>query len=1117
MDTKNGLHISYSGQKYPYNLEQLEALQLRFLAKEHAQWLQGEYVSFLRDAGVPEDEIRPMVLRELPGAVSILETEHDRLYFGQSGSGQPEPGSEGERLYNISKADLEEKQRVENERAAKENALEIARVEAEGGEPKLQKPKNVGPEVWHGFCSEVDCYNQLFRDQSAPGAEPDPVRRTEAVEARGQGEGGKGKPVGESKALCRSCAAAMAAAGVSAQSEKMKPAPGAQAFPKEGSNSGQGRGKAEASKPGTSSSGQGEGNPVPDPGGQSKENPGPSRGEELGGGGQVDPSASCRPKRSVASPDCGPVEGADEAGEDEKGPRSAEEAGGGAQESSRATENAESEQVKSVFSDLAEKYDLDMVTSDGASLSPGDIHARFSDHDALTPELRSNLRETLTSTGRGASRALGLAGAGMWANGVYEAFHDDTTSLDKAAALTAIVPFVGCGTQAGANAAGGQVDVVDTALCFTADALEMTPLWPVGLAVQGARFVAAEARTMGFPSADAFVDARDEGWQNRLEELRADGGMKKLVAKAAEVEHQQIEAHKAVVLHNAAEKIIEIENGDESDAVKQQMKTAAENAAAEQVESLSVNAREQSQAALHDYLVEESKQYNEEFIKQKVDIDQWKQPNWALELARLDSREDRESHISSFITALRYRNALPSVPSVDELRSDFQQARKDLEKEDQGGRQHDEPLDDDTEEPDKFRFGFPGQKGDPQQQQEHKQDAAQKTDEQTSSTTDGKDQSTSDLVQASDSALVPEESTEPPVGSLKGSSDQAGVVSPERSAETPDPAAVRVGVTDPAAVSAPGEAPVPAAAVPASGESGSPVVGGTPAKSAPAPAVDVAPVAGAFPPSEPVTGAVPASVNAAPGSGVSAPGDGTPAVAASVPAPASEGVQAPVDAALAAVPADASGAGAAVASVPVESVSAVGGGVPAEAVAAPAVDAVAVPVAVPVVGGVPAQPASASEAAEAAPASALASAPVAASASVSETAPAVAAPATEGVPVPVDGASAVAVADPALGAVAADAEPAPESVAPVSEGSVGVSDPAPVPVVAAVVPEADPAVSAPVQSPVSQDPVPAAVYVQEEQTPSAEQPAPVQEEQPAPVQEDSGVDQSGGWEGDGVS
>lgn len=41
VDTKNGLHISYSGQKYPYNLEQLEALQLRFLAKEHAQWLQG--------------------------------------------------------------------------------------------------------------------------------------------------------------------------------------------------------------------------------------------------------------------------------------------------------------------------------------------------------------------------------------------------------------------------------------------------------------------------------------------------------------------------------------------------------------------------------------------------------------------------------------------------------------------------------------------------------------------------------------------------------------------------------------------------------------------------------------------------------------------------------------------------------------------------------------------------------------------------------------------------------------------------------------------------------------------------------------------------------------------
>ncbi|MCC3770071.1 hypothetical protein K6I34_002478 [Streptomyces sp. UNOC14_S4] len=403
----------------------------------------------------------------------------------------------------------------------------------------------------------------------------------------------------------------------------------------------------------------------------------PGMSQWLAGKGWPDGNGVCstggspgRAKRSVNVCEQGRTE---EAGPAEEGKPSGE-----------VLESAEARQVEQVFGELAGKYGLKVVAPDGKQLSPSDIHARIRGYGKLSPEAKAKIRANLKSAGSTAKGALLVAGGVLWAKGVYDAFADDTTSLDKAAAITAIVPFVGCGTQAGAAAGHGRFDADDTAACFGADALLVTPLWPAGLTLHGARYFTDKWKEAQIPSITVFQQARDEAWKKTLDDFRASAdGLRKLVKTAADIERQQLEAEKAVILHNAAEKTVEVDKGGASAEAKKLLKWSTERTAREQIKELPRKLREQSDTAIRDALVERARQYNEEFIKQEVNIDRWKDESWQAALhGPSHSRADRQEYLDKLIQRLRDRDMLPPVPDASDLATDIDRARKALAQQD---------------------------------------------------------------------------------------------------------------------------------------------------------------------------------------------------------------------------------------------------------------------------------------------------------------------------------------------------------------------------------------------------------------------------------------------------
>ncbi|MGW1072944.1 hypothetical protein [Streptomyces sp. NPDC002537] len=346
--------------------------------------------------------------------------------------------------------------------------------------------------------------------------------------------------------------------------------------------------------------------------------------------------------------------------------------------SGEALENLEAKQIEQAFGELAGKYGLKVVAPDGKQLSPSEIHARIRGYSKLSPQAKATLRANLKSAGSTAKGALLVAGGVLWAKGIHDAFANDTTSLDKAAAITAIVPFVGCGTQAGAAADHGRFDADDTTACFGADALLVTPLWPAGITLHGARYFTEKWKEAQIPSITVFQQARDDAWKKSLDDFRTNG-LQKLVKSATEIESQQLEAEKAVILHNAAEKIVEIDKGGASADAKKLLKWSTERKAREQIKDLPQKLRKQSDTAIRDALVERAKQYNEEFIKQEVNISRWTEESWQAALhGPSQSREERQLYLDKLIQRLRDADMLPSVPDATTLDTDIERARKSL-------------------------------------------------------------------------------------------------------------------------------------------------------------------------------------------------------------------------------------------------------------------------------------------------------------------------------------------------------------------------------------------------------------------------------------------------------
>ncbi|MFJ8313462.1 MULTISPECIES: hypothetical protein [unclassified Streptomyces] len=132
-------------------------------------------------------------------------------------------------------------------------------------------------------------------------------------------------------------------------------------------------------------------------------------------------------------------------------------------------------------------------------------------------------------------------------------------------------------------------------------------------------------------------------------------------------------------LHNPAEKSAEIQKGGTSDAAKRLLTRSAERAAEDRVSELPQKVWQQFDTAIRDALVERARQYNEEFIKQEVDIDRWKDESWQTALhGPSHSREDRQEYLDKLTQRLRDTDMLPPVLDAKTLAPDIARAREAL-------------------------------------------------------------------------------------------------------------------------------------------------------------------------------------------------------------------------------------------------------------------------------------------------------------------------------------------------------------------------------------------------------------------------------------------------------
>ncbi|KAM3564225.1 hypothetical protein MY1884_000847 [Beauveria asiatica] len=114
---------------------------------------------------------------------------------------------------------------------------------------------------------------------------------------------------------------------------------------------------------------------------------------------------------------------------------------------------------------------------------------------------------------------LALDGAGLvaWGVGMVQAFTSNSTGWERAAAVTALVPFVGCGFNAIAESQTGEgIDVIDQMLCITADMLLFAPLAPFAFVVKVFRVMHGLFKTKSVPKAEEVQETRDKAWSKIL-------------------------------------------------------------------------------------------------------------------------------------------------------------------------------------------------------------------------------------------------------------------------------------------------------------------------------------------------------------------------------------------------------------------------------------------------------------------------------------------------------------------------------------------------------------------------------------------------------------------------
>ncbi|WP_169813678.1 glycosyltransferase [Nocardia pseudobrasiliensis] len=314
------------------------------------------------------------------------------------------------------------------------------------------------------------------------------------------------------------------------------------------------------------------------------------------------------------------------------------------------------------FQRLAGQHGLRVVARNGSVVSPRDIHVRFEGYMKLSPQTKAKFTNNLRTAGKAAGGAAAAAGVALWAKGMYDTFSsDDAASWDKAAAITAIVPFVGCAVRATADSdrsSTGQ-NALELTKCLAMDALALSPLWPAVVVYAVVDFFVNQWKQAQIPSLADFEQARKSAWEKYVKES---GGLEGRLQAAYVAITQQYEAEKAIVLHNAAVQTVDQElkfraeqgspgrpNGEADEQDTTDPQTVLRRTDRKIQAKLAELQQKLSGDAVLKAMREEAGVFTDKFIAESVDIDRWKSERWLFGT----SKQERQNQLNRIAARLR--------------------------------------------------------------------------------------------------------------------------------------------------------------------------------------------------------------------------------------------------------------------------------------------------------------------------------------------------------------------------------------------------------------------------------------------------------------------------------
>ncbi|KAK2592628.1 hypothetical protein QQS21_009693 [Conoideocrella luteorostrata] len=176
------------------------------------------------------------------------------------------------------------------------------------------------------------------------------------------------------------------------------------------------------------------------------------------------------------------------------------------------------EQVSEIeFSNFAEAYGLKVLPKEWKVKFP-EVRTKLLGYKPLEP---SSPKLNAGSGGVAGGKFIGTIGPVLWVGGVVQAFATNASALDRAAAITAIIPLVGCAVGDAAKDGSGNaiMNNLDTALCFLGDGLLLSGFLPASIIVGLLRtIIQTFTPPPKLPSKEEMQSSRDKAWMGFLNE-----------------------------------------------------------------------------------------------------------------------------------------------------------------------------------------------------------------------------------------------------------------------------------------------------------------------------------------------------------------------------------------------------------------------------------------------------------------------------------------------------------------------------------------------------------------------------------------------------------------------